>query len=110
MKHNTTKFIKELQYAIKLHKADFKYRIKEYNQVLHEKEFVINLLRGDKLKLKDFEKIKRIIKNWKYSHEFWTTAVKANKKLAKQGGSIKWHYRWIKLYNEILGYLQKKTA
>jgi len=96
------KLINNIIYARKLHLAELKYRINEQKTAIKEKNLVIKTLRG---KSNQIEKVKKILKKWQKTHYFWIDLIGKNKKWAKEGGSIAWHKKWIKIYQEILNLL-----
>lgn len=95
----------EIKYAIKLHLDDFKFRTKEHQKTLKEKNYILKLLFVQKIKKGEYKKAEKILKKWQDNHFFWINLVKENKLWQKEGGSISWHKRWIKTYQKIMDYL-----
>ncbi len=96
-------FIKELKYAKKLHRDAMKLD----EDILKQKDFVINLLEKKRPKREDIEKAIDFIEFWKETHENWVELIKINSKWKKIGGDISWQKRWIKLYDNLLKKLYK---
>lgn len=103
---NINNLIKELKYARKLHLDELAFRIKEQKEAIKEKNFIIKLLKSEKSTTQNIKKAKKILKEWQKLHFFWINLVKKNRKWAKEGGSVSWHKKWIKLYQNILNYLK----
>ena len=107
---NINNLIKELKSAQKIHLDELKFRIQEQKEVIKEKEIVIKLLTKKKLRklsTGEFKKAKEILKRWQKVHRLWINLIKKDRRWTKKGGSISWHQKWVKLYQEIINYLSK---
>jgi len=99
------KAIRELKYARQLHLGELSYRIKEQKDAIQEKDFVIKTLVTKKPAPSDIKRTIKILKKWQRNHLFWIDLVRQNKRWARKGGSLSWHKRWIKVYQDVLDYL-----
>ncbi len=100
-KEVTRKFLKQLEETIDLHRADFRFRVWEFKKVLKEKKFVVKVLTKERPTRNEIKKALKLLTEWQKTHVLWKRIVKIEKPLVKDGGSVAWHNKWIKVYDQM---------